>query len=133
MGIPLASDEAFSPAQLKENDTWKKFDVLVVKPARFGPIAELEQVCARARMEGKKVVFSSMYDSGVGLAHIAALAREYGSPDVAHGLGTSGIFEEDILREPLQIRDGKLHVPPLEDLASLLRPEWRERLGFASA
>jgi L-alanine-DL-glutamate epimerase-like enolase superfamily enzyme len=132
-GIPLASDEAFSPAALVRDEAWDKFDVLVVKPERFGPIAELEKVCARAKAEGKKVVFSSMYASGVGLAHIAALAGEYGSHDVAHGLGTSDVFLQDTLTESLEMRAGRLIVPPLDELAGLLRPEWRERLGFTAA
>lgn len=132
-GIPLASDEAFSPSALQDDETWDKFDVLVVKPERYGPIAELEKVCARAGAKGKKVVFSSMYASGVGLALIAALAQEYGSQDVAHGLGTSDVFLQDTLTEPLAMRGGRLIVPPLDELAELLRPEWREKLGFSAA
>jgi 2-succinyl-5-enolpyruvyl-6-hydroxy-3-cyclohexene-1-carboxylate synthase/pimeloyl-ACP methyl ester carboxylesterase/L-alanine-DL-glutamate epimerase-like enolase superfamily enzyme len=84
--IPAALDET-----LTETDWSPAFDeaeVLVAKPALIG----LERTLALARLH-KRVVASSCFEAGAGLAHVAALGAALS--DDAQGLGTYAWLAED--------------------------------------
>jgi pimeloyl-ACP methyl ester carboxylesterase/L-alanine-DL-glutamate epimerase-like enolase superfamily enzyme len=84
--IPAALDET-----LTETDWSPAFDeaeVLVVKPALIG----LERTLALARRHGR-VVASSCFEAGAGLAHVAFIGAALS--DDAHGLGTYAWLAED--------------------------------------
>ena len=75
-------------------------DVVVLKPAMLGgPLRALE-LAARARDAGIQVVFSHAFESAVGARHALHCAAAWGDPGAVHGLGTAGLFVQD-LAEPV--------------------------------
>merc|ERR1712091_825148 len=84
--IPAALDETIT-----ETDWSPAFDeaeVLVAKPALVG----LERTLALARLH-KRVVASSCFEAGAGLAHVASIGAALA--DDGHGLGTYAWLAED--------------------------------------
>ena len=84
--LPAALDET-----LTETDWSPAFadaEVLVAKPALIG----LERTVALARLH-KRVVASSCFEAGAGLAHVASIGAALS--DDAHGLGTYAWLAED--------------------------------------
>jgi O-succinylbenzoate synthase len=112
-------------------------DVVVVKVA---PLGGVHTALAVAEACGLPVVVSSALDTSVGIAAGVALAAALPQLPFACGLGTVGLFGQDVAAEPLRAVDGVLSVDalPVEPDAGLLaelaaRPErqrwWRERLA----
>ncbi|EWT05802.1 O-succinylbenzoate synthase [Intrasporangium chromatireducens Q5-1] len=109
-------------------------DIVVVKVAPLGGVrAALEVVEAC----GLPAVVSSALDTSVGIAAGVALAAALPSLEFACGLGTVGLFTDDVSDEPLLPRNGALPVrrPSVssERLEALAAPAdrtswWRERL-----
>jgi O-succinylbenzoate synthase len=64
-------------------------------------------------LPGKKtpVILSSSYESSVGIHQIAALAHALEIPTHPLGIGTAVHLQEDLLKDPPFIRDGKIHFP----------------------
>lgn len=128
VGVPFACDEAFSEEEILAFDGVPGFKTLVLKPARMGAIRERSALLKRMRDEEIPVVLSSMMDSSVGLAHLAHLASEWSSPEIAQGLGTLQFLKQDTLSHSLHIEAGHLVVPPLSELYDGLRPEYKSAL-----
>ncbi len=128
VGIPFACDEAFQEQEILDYDGVPGFKTFVLKPARMGAIREREALLVRMREEGIAIVLSSMFDSSVGLAHLAHLAHEWSLPGIAQGLGTLHLLKRDTFDQGLAVEAGHLIVPPLKSLASRLRPEFAESL-----
>lgn len=71
---------------------------IVLKPYVHGALDRLVQLSRRACNASVKVVMSSVFESGVGLAWTAVLASVLGYPaNVAHGLGTRHSLTSDVL------------------------------------
>lgn len=60
---------------------------------------------------GAKVILSSVFESGVGIRQIAALAKQQEIPFHALGIGTYNFLEKDLLEERLKIEKGYLTIP----------------------
>jgi O-succinylbenzoate synthase len=109
-------------------------DVVVVKVAPLGGVrAALEVVEAC----GLPAVVSSALDTSVGIAAGVALAAALPSLEFACGLGTVGLFLDDVAEDSVRPRGGMLSVRRATvsavRLASLAAPEdralwWRDRL-----
>ena len=84
--IPAALDETLAEADW--SPAFDEAEVLVAKPALIG----LERTLALARRH-RRVVASSCFEAGAGLAHVAALGAALA--DDAHGLGTYAWLAED--------------------------------------
>ncbi|MFO1408364.1 MAG: o-succinylbenzoate synthase [Steroidobacteraceae bacterium] len=85
-------------------------DVLVLKPAFLGGPRRALEVAARARAAGVEVVFTHAMESAVGAhvaLHCAAVAAD---PAAIHGLGTAGLFAEDVAA-PVDAVRGMVRVP----------------------
>jgi O-succinylbenzoate synthase len=66
-----------------------------------------------------KLILSSVFESGVGIAQIVAAAAQMGLPQDPIGIGTYAYLERDILVEPLVFSKGKVYIPSLDvDLRS---------------
>lgn len=130
VGIPFACDEAFSETEILAYTGALGFKTLVMKPARMGTIGDRKALRDRMHDEEIVVVLSSMFESSIGLAHLAHLSTEWSVPDVAQGLGTLHMLTQDTLEPGLSIEAGHLVVPPLLDLAKSLRPELKNKLGL---
>ena len=108
--VPIAADESIRKADdplrvVRENAA----DVAVLKVAPLGGVRALLAIAAQIDIP---VVVSSALDSAVGIARglLAAAAL----PDLRHacGLGTGGLFVEDVA-EPVRPQDGYLPVGPV--------------------
>ena len=87
--FPMASDDA----QLGSSVVWKP--MVRGLPPQQAP-----------------VILSSSYESGIGLHHIAALAQAQAIPSHPLGIGTFTHLQEDLLQDPLEIRDGYVYFSP---------------------
>ena len=69
-----------------------------------------------------RLILSSAYETGIGTARLVQLAHYLHLEPYPIGLGTYHYLEEDLLKEPLQFSDGKIHIPAhLEpDLSQLI-------------
>jgi L-Ala-D/L-Glu epimerase len=121
VGVPIAADEAVTSVEaaaiLLDHDA---ADVLVVKPVRVGGVMAVARIEALATARGVPVVVTSMFESGVGIAAALACASwvsqfsdlpGWPASERDHGLATADLLEDDLLAEPLRIRDGRMWVP----------------------
>ncbi len=129
-GLPLACDEAFREREILQHAGNFGFAALVLKPARLGALTERRAVLDCMREAEIPVVLSSLIDSSIGLAYLAHLAAEWSTLDLAHGLGTLDLLGEDTLEQGLRIEAGQLIVPPLRDLAQMLKPKFAQEFGW---
>jgi o-succinylbenzoate synthase len=108
--VPIAADESIrkadDPLHVVRSGA---ADVAVLKVAPLGGVAKLLEIAARVDIP---IVVSSALDSAVGIGRglLAAAAL----PDLRHacGLGTGGLFVDDVV-EPVTPVDGYLPVAPV--------------------
>lgn len=116
-GVPYALDETLREVQ-DESDlrSFPNAAAYIIKPTLLGERFDLSQ-WSRQQVP---LVFSSCFESGIGVFNIARLAAAY-APRVATGLDTYRWLADDLLKAPLPMQDGFLQVgesPPV-DLAKL--------------
>jgi L-alanine-DL-glutamate epimerase-like enolase superfamily enzyme len=109
--VPIAADEAVRDVGAARVllDTGA-VDVLVVKPARVGGLRQAAAIIDLATAAAVPVTISTMFETGIGVAGALHLAATIPA-GTAHGLSTSSLLESDVLRAPLEIRDGRMRVP----------------------
>lgn len=109
--VPIAADESVSSlADARALLAARAADVLVVKPGRVGgPLVALA-IAREAQAAGVGVTISTLLETGVGLS--AALRVAACLPDQVHGLATADVLVSDLLMQPLEVRDGRMTVPP---------------------
>jgi len=107
-------------------------DVAILK---WQPLGGFEAAHSIAELVGLPVVISSALESGIGIAHGAALAASFESSDFACGLGTVALFESDICSPDLDSGDGYINVERREpvDFERYLADDdrthwWQERM-----
>ncbi len=108
--VPIAADESVSSlADARALLVARAADVLVVKPGRVGgPLVALA-IAREAQAAGVGVTISTLLETGVGLS--AALRVAACLPDQAHGLATADVLVSDLLRQPLEVRNGRMTIP----------------------
>jgi o-succinylbenzoate synthase len=134
--IPVAADEsvrkAADPLAVARAGA---ADLLVIKAQPLGGIHRAAAIVAEA---GLPVVVSSALDTSIGIAMGAHLAAALPELPYDCGLATVGLFERDVVAEPLVPVDGAIPVVrPVPDPAALdalaASPErtawWRDRLS----
>jgi len=84
---------------------------LIFKPTLRGGMQEAILFKEEAEKLRCTMVLSASFESGVGIFHIALLAKKLGLDTHPQGLGTYSYLEKDLLKEPLLLREGKLHLP----------------------
>lgn len=108
--VPIAADESIRKASDPLRVVRAKAaDVAVLKVAPLGGVSALLRIAAQIDIP---VVVSSALDSAVGIA--AGLRAAAALPQLRHacGLGTGGLFVEDVA-EPMTPQDGYLPVGPI--------------------
>lgn len=129
--IELAADETVAnPAAAVALLGADAVDVLVVKPARVGGISTTKEIIAAATRAGIRVVLSTLFESGVGLAGALHLAATLRGVEVAHGLATADLLLSDLLLRPLPIVRGRMIVPPGHGLGVELDPAALKRFAI---
>lgn len=104
-GIPYAYDETLHNRDFKIPRKRVGLAALIIKPALVGNMARIKKL-ARAGVEArKKIVFTSAFESGLGLSAIACMASAWGSPATAMGLGTFAFFSQDTLQPPFSAQN----------------------------
>lgn len=108
--VPIAADESIRKADdpllvVRQ----RAADVAVVKVAPLGGITRLLDITAQIDIP---VVVSSALDSAVGISRGLLAAAALPRLDYACGLGTGGLFVDDVA-EPLVPVDGALRVAPV--------------------
>jgi o-succinylbenzoate synthase len=126
--VPIAADESIRKAADPLHVVrMKAADVAVLKVAPLGGVSTLLEIAARIDIP---VVVSSALDSAVGIG--TGLAAAAALPELRHacGLGTGGLFLDDVA-EPVEPDDGYLPVgartPDPGRLAALAAPPGRRR------
>lgn len=111
---PLAVDESFpydlAPEQLEALPMLK---ALIYKPTIQGGMTQCLSLYTWASQRGIDLVLGSSFESDLGLAHIARIARLLGT-EVPAGIGTSGIFKETVCKDPLRYFSGTVTVPAIQ-------------------
>ena len=104
--LRIAADESVATVEGAERVIDRgAVDAVVLKPAMLGgPLRALE-IAARARSAGMQVVFSHAFESAVGARHALHCAAAWGDAGAVHGLGTAGLFVQD-LAEPVDVAHG---------------------------
>ena len=122
----IAADESirknldFNFEELKEY-----VDIAILKWQPVGGFSAARELAAKINLP---VVISSALETGIGIDHGLHLAASIGT-DLACGLGTVGLLQEDIVNEPLEIIDGEIAVisrtPNQEQIAKYRASEER--------
>jgi o-succinylbenzoate synthase len=108
--IPIALDETLQQAK----KAWihlPNVHALILKPTLLG--RRLDGLIQFGKKYGKKLVFSSSFESAIGLLHIAHLQATF-SPQNAVGLDTHRFFRFNFL--PMPVQNGMLSDHPLPPL-----------------
>ena len=99
--LRIAADESVATAEGAERVISSgAVDVVVLKPAMLGGPLRALAIAALARSSGMQVVFSHAFESAVGARHALHCAAAWGDAGAVHGLGTAGLFVQD-LAEPV--------------------------------
>ena len=108
--VPIAADESIRKADDPLHVVRAKAaDVAVLKVAPLGGVAKMLEIAAQIDIP---IVVSSALDSAVGIGRGLLAAAALPELRYACGLGTGGLFEEDVA-EPKPPVDGYLPVAPV--------------------
>jgi o-succinylbenzoate synthase len=105
-GCPIALDETINIDKMLEFD-FSFISTFVIKPSRFGSITELRKL--KKKWPNKQFIFSSSFETEVGLLQIAKLAHEF-SPYSEHGLNTLCFFKKHLTNHQI-ITNNVLNYP----------------------
>jgi o-succinylbenzoate synthase len=111
-GIRLALDEEIQTiAEVDHLIAQRACDVLVLKPMVLGQLYQCFETARRAQQAGMQVIYTSSWESDIGVAATLHLAAALGPHPPAMGLSTAGMIADGIMRTPLAIDSGYLAVP----------------------
>ena len=128
--INVAVDEAVTDAEAARRIiVHKRADVLVVKPMILGGLQQAHAIIKMAEEAGIGVIVTSMLESGIGVVGALHLAATLKQPALACGLATTQLLEADLLKTPLEVRDGYMSVPQGAGLGVELDEDQLRRYG----
>lgn len=110
--LPVALDETLLENNCERFLSLPHLQALILKPTLLG--SGLDRLIGFAKTHHKKIVFSSSFESAVGLLHIAHLQSRH-DPETAAGVDTHRSFMQNFL--PIKIENGRLQpnlLPPLD-------------------
>jgi o-succinylbenzoate synthase len=110
-GVRLALDEEAESMEDAERLIEQRLcDVLVLKPMIVGGLTGCLRLATMAEHFGIDVVFTSVWESDVGLAATLHLAAACHNVSRASGLSTAGMIAEGLVRPALRIERAKIKV-----------------------
>lgn len=122
--VRLALDEDVQTIdEAKELIKNRACDVLVLKPMVLGRLYQCVLLAEQAKEAGIEVIYTSSWESDIGVAATLHLAAALGPNPPAMGLSTAGMIAEGIVMNPLKIESGFLKVPKGPGLGMELAPE----------
>jgi len=106
--IPLATDESIrSVKDAKEFIKSGAVSYLILKPMMIGGLLPTLEIINQAVAENITPVITSSFESGVGKTN-AVIAAASVKANVAHGLGVTDYFVNDITNDHFPIKSGKI-------------------------
>jgi O-succinylbenzoate synthase len=96
-GIPFALDETLTESSLEMIKDLDGLSAFIIKPFVIGSIDAIKNWSDLAEKINAQAVFSSTFESGVGLWATTNLAAALGSKNTPHGLDTFSWLEHDII------------------------------------
>lgn len=109
---PIAADESItSLAATQHVLQMDAAQVIVVKPMVVGGLRAAKEIADYARSAGAATVVTTTIDAGVGTAAALHLAAALPKDSLACGLATGSLLADDIVAEPISIREGRMPVP----------------------
>ncbi|MEZ6118563.1 MAG: o-succinylbenzoate synthase [Pirellulaceae bacterium] len=103
--LPYALDETLTEASCGSLvATFPQAAAFIIKPTLLGSLQPIQQIVA----DGHKVVLSSAFESGVGIACLAQIAQHF-APTTPCGLDTIRWIEQDVLQNSPTVKQGELH------------------------
>ena len=109
-GLQYAFDETLSQNIFKEIKSFAGLDAIVLKPSVIGRLSETQNWVKWAEQKKVKTVFSSVFESGIGLRAIANLTAAWGEKNAVHGLDTFSWFKEDVTDPAFTSNGASLHL-----------------------
>jgi o-succinylbenzoate synthase len=96
-GLNYAFDETLVQPVFTKIRNFTGLSTLILKPSVIGSLQQIKKRTDWAKEKNLKIVFSSTFESGIGLWAIAHLASAFGEKNVDNGLDTFHWFENDVL------------------------------------
>lgn len=110
--VPIAADEAASDgAAIDHLINAQAADIYILKPSLMGGLFATELMMQRVASNGRLSVITSAIETGVGVAAALHLAAATGRVELACGLATLSLLEDDLLIDSLPIAFGHMAVP----------------------
>lgn len=110
-GIRFALDEEADSMESAERLIEQRLcDVIVLKPMMVGGLTGCLRLAALAQSNGVGVVFTSAWESDVGLAATLHLAAACEGVSLASGLSTAGMIADGLVRPALRIEQARLQI-----------------------
>jgi len=113
--IPFALDETLH--HIRDHgisfSTYTGLRALVLKPTLIACMPRFLALVRQAKKEGVLAVLSSSYESGIGLSILAQLAGAISGSEIAVGLNTGAVYQEDLVEKSPVINNGKLKIDQL--------------------
>ncbi len=107
--IPIAVDELIKNSNDAKNIIEKSnISTVVLKPSILGGIIETISLIKSAENFRKKIIISSAFESVVGRSAIVLLASLV-SNNIAHGLNTASLLENDLATDEYPILNGNIY------------------------
>lgn len=107
---PLAVDESFpQDLTLEELEDLPTLKSLIYKPTIQGGLSRCLPICEWAEKRGISIVLSSSFESDVGLAHIASMAKRLSIKEPI-GIGTYHFLGQFLRDPPLEFSRGRVTV-----------------------
>ena len=103
-------------------------EVVVLKPMILGSLFDCHRLAAKAVAEGVAVVYTSSWESDIGLGATLQLAAALGQENLPMGLSTAGMIADGIVDQPLRIESTRLALPVRSGLGLRLASEFMVRL-----
>ncbi len=127
-GVDIALDETASQEDWLESliET-RGVHTLIIKPSVVGGIAKSLALSRKVAGLGKKFVFTSLLESGVGLTACLHIAAATGTRIPPCGFDTLNYLEESLINEELPVRNGFIEVPQQPGLGVTLKQDFVQK------
>jgi o-succinylbenzoate synthase len=111
-GVNIAVDESIQdPSRWRRMIQTEAIVAAVIKPSLVGGISTVLELIDVAKSAGKRVVLSSMFESGIGFAACLHIAASLGSDCSPCGLDTLSRMNETLVDHEFAIIDGRINLP----------------------
>ncbi len=130
-GLPVALDETVVEAGPQGIETWRGAKAAILKPTLLGGIETAFWLAKRAHNAGMMPVFTSTFETGLGLVTLANMAAGFYDTDVPVGLSTRDWFQLDLLDGELPIAKGQFDMAELNAHCGNVREECLQEVRYA--